>query len=295
MEVLNQEPVSPVEAEKVIEATPQEPTKPEEDLVTRVSKFVKNNDPSTKTPESVDADVFNDADLRQKIESIESPELKEQMVQLRKSMMRGANDKFQEIAEIRKELQAVKENTSPADWTPERVQSLLNDDKFVNAAKQVAGTSESSTDPLEYADEGVKAMFAKQQKELDVIKSQNAQAVKQQSEVIRQQQHVEAQGKYPNYNPAEVDQITFEMLNGTRQATTADIYKATYYEKDMQKSYELGRQDERSGVNIKIASSSAEGITTVPSTPKIEPEKEETSASYLNRIIENNIRRATQK
>ena len=55
-------------------------------------------------------------------------------------------------------------------------------------------------------------------------------------------------------------------------------------------AYQLGRQDERKGVPEKIASSSAEGITTSPSTPDLEPEEKETDASFWNRLVAKNLK-----
>ena len=54
---------------------------------------------------------------------------------LRKSLLSGATNKFQEIAELRKEMQGFMESNKkqPEGWTAERVRELANDPMFVEA------------------------------------------------------------------------------------------------------------------------------------------------------------------
>ena len=135
------EPSGNVEQPEVKPVEQGESTQPNqaEDLLSRVTKFEQEASPANKSEEQIDKEVYNDAEFRKKIEAIQDPELKEHLVQLRKSGVRGVNEKLSEIAEIRKELQSVKEGIMPKGWSPERVKQLINDPEFLQAAQQVAG------------------------------------------------------------------------------------------------------------------------------------------------------------
>jgi hypothetical protein len=279
-------------AEQGNEPTQQNQT---EDLLTRVSKFVSDEDPSKKSEEQINQEVFNDPELRDKIESIEDPQLKEQMTQLRKSLMRGANDKFEEIATFRKELQLLKDG-KPTEWSPQKIQSLLNDPKFVEAARQVAGAESSPEDPLAYADEGVKSYIKKLEGDINSLKTQNQQNWEQQNKVLREQQHRELGTKYANYDAKEIDTITFEMLEGKIQATPEHIYKAFKHDDNVRRAYELGRKDEREGVGERLESASfVKDTGTTQSAPAIKAEKGESSQALWDRIVEKNLKLAKTK
>lgn len=274
--------------------TPQETTqqtKPD-DLMSRVSKFVIDNDPKTKSEDDINTDIFNDSELRGKIDNIQDEELKNQMVSLRKSMMRGANTKFEEIADIRKELEAVKTNiqSDPKSWTPERIQSLLNDPSFIQAAQQVSG--EQTDDPLAYADEGVKQVVTDLQKKVNELTVQNNKALTQQQEANRQQQHQQLSTKYANYDSEEMDTIYYDMLEGKIQATPEHIYKAFKHDDNVNRAYQMGIKDGREGKEDQLASTSIEGLQTSTSVPAVVPEEKETNQSFLDRIISKNLKLA---
>ena len=264
----------------------------QEDLLSRVSKFVE--DPPDKPKEEGSNGKFNSEELNTAIANIEDPELKAKMQGLQKSLLSGANDKFQEIATLRKEMQSYMEQTKGQDeWTPERVQALANDPKFIQAAQQVAGTSESSDEYSALSDvekQNLKAM----KDEIENLKRINNQALQTQQQQLRAQQHQEYSQKYANYDPKEVDQITYEMLEGKVKVTPEHIYKAFKHDDNVRKAYEMGRRDERNGISDKIESTSAEGISAAPSE-KIEPEENESSKSFFNRIIQKNLKLAKTK
>ena len=75
-----------------------------EDLISRVSKVKVD-----KTPEvNIEEPKFDIND----IEKIQDPQAKEQALRAYKSFQRGFNEKYQELAQIRKELDAIK-NQAP--------------------------------------------------------------------------------------------------------------------------------------------------------------------------------------
>jgi len=281
-------------AEQVID--PQQPK--QEDLLTRVSKFTTDNDPSKKSSEEINSGVFNDAELTAKLDSIDDPVLKEQMSALRKSLVSGVNNKFQEIAEIRKELKSMKTETQAVQneqWTPERVQSLINDPNFVEAAQKVTGTDPAYSDEYSNLSDGEKAKMTQLEVQIKELKDLNTKSLETQQIQLRHQQHEQYQAKYANYDPKEIDTITFDMLNNKVQATPEHIYKAFKHDENVNKAYEMGRRDERDGVQEKVQSISAEGIQATHASTPYKREESESQKNFIQRIIADKVSKLPRK
>ncbi len=286
--VKDQEQPKPVEQGQETQ-TPQQP--PTDDLLSRVSKFEANNDPEAKSQDN--GNGFDSKELEESIANIEDPQLKAKMEGLRKNLLSGANNKFQEIATLRKEMQGFMEQSKGSnEWTPEKVQALSQDPKFIAAAQQIAGTSE---DEYSSMSEGEKTQFNDMKAKIGELEKMNQKALETQQQQLRNQQHGELSTKYANYDRKEIDMITYDMLEGKIQATPEHIYKAFKHDDNVRKAYDMGRQDERNGVQDKIQSTSAEGISTNVSPEPIVPEEKETSRSFFNRIIQKNIKTAQSK
>lgn len=250
-----------------------------DDLLNRVTKFVETESPANKPEEKINEELFNDVELRQKIDSIEDEGLRTQFASLRKSLMRGANDKFQEIAEFRKELQNVKDGLQPKGWSPERIKQLMNDPEFLSAAQQVAGTPQQEED--EYVPESVKNKL----KELDDLKEQVG---KWQSTLTRSQQeqaHQTLKGRYADYNQEKIDEIHKDVLEKKIVPSYDDIYKVLNYVPNINKAYKMGRKDALEGIGEKEQASSFEGLNQTPNS-EIKPEKEETNKQLWSRIAD---------
>lgn len=285
------EPTQPVD-----QAAEPQATQPEEDLLTRVSKFVKDNDSEGKPDPEVDSTMFNDAELKQKIDQVDDPEFKAELMALRKSALSGMNDKFRELAEFKKDLQAMKEGQSvPAGWTPQRVQSLLNDPQFVQAAQQIAGETPSNGDPLEYADDGVKSVVNELKQEITALKTQSNQAIQAQTQAARQVQHKELSSRYANYVPKEIDTITADMIEGRLQATNEHLYWAMKGPENSRNAYEMGLHDGRAGKEDKIASTSIDGISTNLSSTVETKEAGESGLNFFMRLANKNMKAAQSK
>jgi hypothetical protein len=236
--------------------------------------------------------MFNDAELKQKIDSVEDPEFKSQLMELRKSALSGMNDKFREIADIRKDLQAMKDNgqSVPANWTPERIQSLLNDPQFVQAAQQITGETPSNGDPLEYADDGVKNVVNDMKKEIATLKAGQNQAIQAQTNAARQAQHTELSSRYANYVPQEIDTITSDMIEGRLQATNEHLYWAMKGPDNAKNAYEMGLRDGRAGKEENQAPTSIDGINTSLSN-EVETKKEkESNLNFFMRLAQKNMK-----
>lgn len=301
--VANAAPVEPVVAPTEPKATANEPapTLPKDDLLRRVSEFQADNAPENKSPEEIDTEFFSDPKLREHINKVEDPEIKAQLLAMRRSGISGISGKMQEIAELRKDLEALKiAGNRPVQekWTKDRIAMLAKDPDFVQAAREYQ-SAEVGTDQNGDFDENTQVMFNKMQKEIDDLKNINKKTVDNQSRAYQVQEHSRLQAKYPDYDPSTVDTITFEMIENKRSSVTPgssvyeDIYKAANYEKNVERAYKLGRQDEREGTTN--APPAMNGITTRPSDPSITPEPEESNQNFLRRIIDKNLKAAKMK
>ena len=254
----------------------------QEDLLTRVTKFVETESPTNKSDTQIDTDIYNDTEFRAKIDGLQDPELKEYMIQLRKSGIRGVNEKLGEIAEIRKEIQSIKGSQQPEKWSAQRVQNLINDPDFLAAAQQVTGVTPSNEDD-EYVPESVKRKLA----ELDQVKSQMSAWQLQQFKQNIDNQHTQLSTKYGNYDRNKVDEIRKELLEGNIQATNEHLYKAWTHDENVKNAYEMGRRDAQEGITEKERSSSPSGYSqTQNSTMKAETK--ETDKQFWRRIVEKN-------
>lgn len=254
-----------------------------EDLLSRVTKFVANEDLTNKSDDAIDKEVYNDAEFRAKIDSIQDPAMKDYMLKLRKSGIRGVNEKLSEIAEIRKEIQSLKEGNIPKGWTPERIQQLIKDPEFLQAAQQVAGTTSESADD-EYVPDSVKKKLA----ELDVIKKQLNQFQVNQFEQSIEQEHKTLSQKYGNYDRNKVDEIRKDLLEGKIRANSEHLYKAFYHDDNVRRAYELGRQDAAGGVSEKQRASTYYAGSQTPNSD-IKIEKTESDKQVWNKIVQKAI------
>jgi len=258
------------------EATPEVKPPVKEDLVTRASK-VALEQPKPKEDEP----IFNTND----IEKIEDPKAKEYAEKAHKEFERTYGKKFQELAAIRKdyETQLKQLQETHKGWSPEKVQALLSDQEFVQAAQQVIGTTQP-TGEAEYSalSESEKRTLEDNNKQVKMLMQQNAQLQKQQQdESIKQ--------KYANYAPDYVDLEVQNLLTGKRQATREDIWKVIDYENAVQRAYQLGKQDRHTEQSEKMASVSLEGLEVTNNEDKPQPQKGESDRAFLQRIFLNNL------
>lgn len=251
---------------------PNQTVTPEQkpDLITRVAQVKTETKESSVTEPEFDY---------KEIESIKDPVAKEIALKAYKSFQRGFNQKFQDIASLRKDLENKSQEFS--NWTPERIQKLINDPKFVEAAKSVVGTQ---TEEQPYETEA--------DKELKVLKEKVRQLEGQTIQQTFKQQDEQISKKYANYNPQKVDEITADMLSGKVQATREHLWKVLDYESAVERAYQLGKEDRKLEMGEKHASASFDTNTTITTNgEKTEPLKGESDRSYLQRLFAKNAQR----
>ena len=270
------ESINPVEIAKEAPATPEVTPEPVEiPLVQRVSKFMETNDPS-KAPVQVPEDFKFDIN---EIAAIEDPAAREVAEKAYKSFQRGFNAKFQEIAELRKALE-IQGKPIPEKWTPERIQQLINDPEFINAAQVVTGNNPPSSG---LTDEEFSALNPTEQAQLTAMKQEIVGLKQIHMAALKTQQDAELKQTYANYEPQKVDGLLSDMMQGRTQATREHLWKVLDYDPAIERAYKLGRQDERSGNVERISSMSVDGIQAQPNQ-NIQPEQNESNLNFWKRL-----------
>lgn len=269
------ETIQEIQAQTVEQAKPEvsTPQPKEPDLVTRVSQF-KVEAPAKAEPLDTE-EKFDFKELEAEAEK--NPVL----MKAYKSLQRGFNTKFQELAEIKKSLQPKAE---PSNWTPEKVQSLMSDPAFVQAAQALAGPVQSK----EPTDEEYSALQPHEKQKITQLEQELAaiknQTLKAQSEAMRIKQDQEIAQKYGNYQPEAVDIITADLLAGKVQATREHLWKVVDYDDAVKRAYELGRQDRQLDTQEKVNSTSFSGVNAVNTTEPPKAVPGETNRAFWNRI-----------
>jgi hypothetical protein len=263
------EPV--VEAPKIEEPKIEpKPEAPKEDLVSRVSKV------KVEAPKKVEEPSNPFSLTREDWDKVQSdPSLKKYY----QSMLTDYQKKTTDLSEQRRQLETQKQS---ANWTPERINQLLEDPQFVNAAQQVASQKNPSNSGLtdtEYSalTDKEKAQLVSMQNEVQSLKLQNYQMQqKQQDETLKT--------KYANYAPDIVDTTIHQLVTNQVQASREDIWKVRDYDDAVKRAYQLGRQDRESENTEKQQALSSEGYTATPQDKVPEIEKGESGTTFFKRL-----------
>ena len=251
--------------------------KPEVDLVSQVSGFKPEVKEEQKIQDS--EEKFNSQELQSEIDKIKDPTLKAQIEGLRKSLQRGYNDKFQTIAEMRKDME--RQLTETNLWTPEKIQRLLNDQNFVQAAQSVmqaqnppnSGKSEEEWSTLTDTE---KQRILDLQNEIFILKQQNQQnSNAQQDEMLK--------ARYANYNPQLVSKLKDDLINNRVRATNEHLWKVLDYDDGIKRAIEFGRKMERDLKMEKVNNFSYEpGSSSVVKEEKLSKEGEISLSQLYN-------------
>ncbi len=249
---------------------------PEEKVETKVEevkKPVEKTDDLVQRVSQVKETKFNINDLDSEIEKITDPKVKEQMLGLKKSLVAGENQKYQDIAQLRKDLEAQKSSN----WTSERVQDLLKDQSFLSAARDIIPQDESSmlTEP--------------EKASIKAAKDRADFAVSQASEAKRLREDEVLNNKYANYNAEGVDVITADLISGKLKATREDLHKVLDYDDAIKRAYSLGKEDKKVDTKEKIDATSVDGVTTNISEAPLKRIKGESDRVYFQRLGEHNL------
>lgn len=247
---------------------------PKEDLSSRINSF-KPSDPNQPQPNT--DDKFDSS----KLNTIKTPEEAKAFAEdAYKSLQRGYEKKFQDVATTRKEYEHKLGELS--NWTPEKVQQLTQNPQFVKAAQQVAGVQEGEESYLSDTDK-------KLINDMNDIKQQMSQTQLQNHNLLQKQQDATLTGKYANYAPDMIDTFQKDLIEKRYNATREDIWKVIDYEKMGERAYKLGLEDGQKGRTERSNASSIDGspVTELDGGPDL---KGLTGRAAINVIIQHRLK-----
>ena len=266
--VANEKIITPAPVQQAVPPVSQAPVPIQEDLIKRASQ-VKLAEQPAKPPAESDNPFGLSRETWDEVQK--NPTLKKYY----DSMQDGFRKKTTEVSNEKYHLQ--KELEKLNNWTPERIQQLLNDPKFVNAAQSIIGQQPNG----EYESDEAKRI-KQLENEINSIKGNSFQTLKL-------QQDEQMKGRYANYNPEAIDIITNDMLTGKVQATREHLWKVLDYDEAVKRAYELGKTDGQGNTKEKISAMSVgDGTSMAVPGEKLEPLQGESDRSYLSRLFQKN-------
>ncbi len=236
-----------------------EPVKvPEPDLITKVTQFKKQPAPvqsNASSPDNLDMGF----DYKE-IESIQDPIAKEVAIKAYKSMQSGFTKKSMDIAQQRKDLEAKLSDMNK--WTPSRIQELLNNQEFLQAAQQVTGNQNQNTG---LTDEEFSTLTDKEKTEILQLKSTVNELKQKEFQSVIHQTDTQLKSRYPDYDPIMVDEGIARLSRMSPNEIREYVYKAINHEEHMRNAYEVGRSDREKLNQEKVNASTIDGTSAVNS------------------------------
>lgn len=216
------------------------PTTPETDILTKVSQF--------KLPQAQDK-IENPPD-QPEFSSITDPIAKKMAAEAVERMRRGMQSDYTKKMEEAQKL--VNQSKS---WTPERIkQELLTNPEFLSAAQMIQTPQERELTNEEYSaltekEKAELAAIPQLKNELQQMKNNTAQ------EILRSnisQKDVTLRAKFSDYDSKSIDEATVNLSKLNLVDVREYVYKATNYETNVMKAYEMGKLEGEGKLQTKI-------------------------------------------
>lgn len=258
----------------VIDASQQQQPPATMNLIDKVSKF-KQGKAAAAPAQTADQNSFFDY---KDLEKITDPVAKKFAEDAYKSMQAGLTRKTQAIAD--KERSFEQKLQEMANWSPERIQrELLNNPQFLQAAQQLQGqTPQGTIDEQSLLSPQEKARIDALQSKINSLEQGNFQA-----QVT--QRDTQLQGRYSDYNPAQVDQAIANMAQMSPLDIREHVYKSLKHDEDVAAAYELGRKEALElNTNKMNAITQSADTTTVTADGLPTREKGETDQAWFMKL-----------
>lgn len=251
---------------------------PEQDLLTKVSQFRKSS-PVQQNSSSDNQDFF---DYKQ-IEAIADPVAKDIAIKAYKSMQAGLTQKTQSLAEERRKVEAKAQEMQT--WSPERIQrELLNNPQFLQAAQQIAGNQVQNPTNSGLTNEEFSALTDREKAQMAELKNQVNILQQTNHQARMQQEDVQLQQKYADYDSQEVSTLWNDLSTGRIQATREHLYKVANYERAIKAAYEYGIQQSKQLNQERASGLSVSGMQIDNASGLPVREKNENDQSFLVKL-----------
>lgn len=263
--------ITPVETPVV---TP--PVAPEVDLLTKVTQF--------KLP--VVGDKILNPPEQPEFAKITDPVAKAAAAEAVERMRRDMQSDYTKKIESAQKL--VNQSKS---WTPERIrQELLNNPEFVQAAQMIQGSTpqqqerQLTTEEYSALTDTEKAQLnsvKNLEKELQQMKNNTAQ---DQIRTQISQKDVTLRGKFSDYDSKAIDEATVNLAKLNLADVREYVYKATNYEINVQKAYEMGKLEGQGKLQTKMNVISPTGNTVISNEGVPSKNKGESDQAFFVRL-----------
>lgn len=264
----------------------QEQVKVEEDIITRASKFIEANQPKETQHDGVD---FNSQEFNKILDGITDPVIKEQFIKKSKSLETGFNKKFMELASIRKEYES--RLNQEQQWTPEKVQSLLQRSDFIEAAKAIV----PSTPPEGMTAEEYSMLSETEKQDLASVKQELGFLKNERMQTLKKEEDSRLMSRYSNYKPEAVDKLLEDMMNGRVQATREALWKVLDYEDMAKRVYAMAMADKQSQNQERVnASVVPSGASVIPNSDLPKQGTNQSSKQYFVELGKRRLAEAKQ-
>jgi len=289
-----------VQAQTTDATTVQAHVTPKEDLITRASKVTLDN--PTEVIKSTEDSIKLD---QATIDKIADPVLKEAVIQAHKSMQADYTRKTQDLALRRKEMDSLKNQLEQSgQYTPTKIQEMLNNPSFVQAAQEYQRINGGQTTPTNSTGELTPEEFSYLSPEQQKLYTSTMEVKKTNQEILSklnssemarafQEQDITLKSKYGNYSPKTVDEIYNGMMNGTIQATREHLWKVADYDSAVERAYKLGLEDRKLELGDKFNATSQPNSTSSTSYNGDVPVKQvnESQPDYFRRVAQNAMKK----
>lgn len=228
---------------------------PEPDILTRVSQF--------KLPEIQDK-IENPPD-QPEFANITDPIAKKSAAEAVERMRRGLQSSYDKKLQDAQAL--VNQSKS---WTPQRIQQeLLTNPEFVSSAQMINDQVNNSND-RELTKEEYSSLTNNEKEKLNTVTKleQELNNIKQQAnnDQIRTaitQKDLTLRGKFSDYDSKTIDEACVELGKLNLADVREYVYKATNYENNVKKAYEMGKLEGQGKLQTKINTIMPQGSTVV--------------------------------
>lgn len=219
---------------------PQEPVTPAPDLMTRVNQYKPA--PVTQNQNQNDPQIpfnYNDFD---KITTIE--QAKEWAMNSHKSMESGYNKKYENVADLRKELESQKSTLQEqVKWTPEKIKQLTSNEQFIQAAQQFSANNQPNPQSSGMTDDEWSGLSDAEQGRFNRMEQMLSQQNQQMNQMLESKEDEQLSGRYANFDPKIVNQIQQGLLTGSIQPTRELLWKVYDYDNLAQRVYDLAKAE----------------------------------------------------
>lgn len=273
----------------VVKAPELPPTPKADELLKRMGEdskakatapnVVNPSDPSAQSQAQVSLDDIKDPAARKivedKIKNLES----------------HYNKKYQSNAEKERQLESLRqdlERKTNQPWTPQRVQEILKDQSFVQAAQTVA--SQQAPQGFTGTTEEWSALTESEKKNIQELQRQVQNQNLQLNRMLITKDEEQLKQRYSDYDSEKVENFYRDVSEGRIPEIQIRelIYKALHHDDHLERTYQYAMQDKTAVIQNKINGSTQLGLNTQTAPEPIKRAEGERGRDLFMKIFQAN-------